>query len=226
MNIEHNCILITRKLIIVPIVSNVINDISENKGQSFYVQEIQFLLMYMFQHDQVFTRTDIAKQSVESSKNIFQPDILFDTNEKNSKKRETFFWTKQQRELIEKDPKRVLFTSNYGTGKTLVMTAKAMQLGKLRRNMFGLKNQTETENDAQHGISFKKSSGVNLGKKGSHHNKKNKTNQENQIDPGKTFIFLFTNSDSLLFQKLCQEFEELKDHVEVLCSKGKIIKLI
>ena len=124
----------------------------------------------------------------------------------------------------KKDPKRVLFTSNYGTGKTLVMTAKAMQLGKLRRDVFALKNQTETENDAQHGISFKESSGVNLGKKGSHQNKKNKTNQDNLIDPGKTFIFLFSNPDSLLFQKLCQEFKELKDHVEVLCSKGKIIK--
>jgi hypothetical protein len=47
-------------------------------------------------------------------------------------------------------------------------------------------------------------------------------NLKNQgiIDPGKTFIILFIKPDALLFHSIHQEFEELKDHVEVICYTG------
>jgi hypothetical protein len=137
----------------------------------------------MFQHNQVFTRTAVAKQSVETCGKIFYEKDLFNPSKENIQKRETFFWTKDQRELIEGDPKRVLFTSNYGTGKTLVMRAKAMHLGR-RKNRF------------------------------------HKVSQGSLIDPGKTFIILFTNPEALLFHSIHQEFEELQDHVEVLHCTG------
>jgi hypothetical protein len=141
----------------------------------------------MFQHDQVFTRTAVAKQSVEACANIFYEKDLFNPSKDHKQEREKFFWTKDQRKLIEGDPKRVLFTSNYGTGKTLVMKAKAMHLGK-KRQIFESSKKTFDEG--------------------------------NLIDPGKTFIILFTKPDALLFYSIHQEFEGLKDHVQVLCFQG------
>jgi len=166
--------------------------------------------MYMFQHDQVFTRTSAAKKSVETCGNIFYEKDLFNPSQENKKRREKFFWTKDQRELIEGDPKRVLFTSNYGTGKTLVMRAKAMHLGK-KRHRFELKNQdfqdslTDPEKTDQHGskrLQSKKSNGNSL------------------TNLGKTFFILFSKPDALLFQSIHQQFEKLKDHVQVICHTG------
>jgi hypothetical protein len=170
----------------------------------------------MFQHDQVFTKSAVAKQSVETCGNIFYEKDLFNSSEENKKRREKFFWTKDQRELIEGDPKRVLFTSNYGTGKTLVMRAKAMRLGK-DRHRFKLKNQDFPESL----IDSKKASWTakaNL--HGSKRQKQKQSNENNLIDPGKTFFVLFSKPDALLFNSIHQEFEELKDHVEVICYTG------
>ena len=170
----------------------------------------------MFQHDQVFTRTAVAKQSLEACDKIFQKQILFDTIEENKKMRETFFWTKQQKGLLEKDSKRVLFTSNYGTGKTLVMRAKAMRLGK-DRHRFVLKNQDFQDSliDSEKVLWTAK---ANL--HGRKRQKQKKSNENNQTDPGKTFFILFSKPDALLFQSIHQQFEELKDHVEVRCYTG------
>jgi hypothetical protein len=141
----------------------------------------------MFQHDQLFTKTAVAKKSVEACGNIFCEKDLFNPSQKNKQRREKFFWTRNQRKLIEGDPKRVLFTSNYGTGKTLVMKAKAMQIAR-KRQFFESSKKTFDEG--------------------------------NLIDPGKTFIILFSKPDALLFHSIHQEFEELKDHVEVICYTG------
>jgi hypothetical protein len=176
--------------------------------------------MYMFQHDQVFTKSDVAKKSVEACGNIFYEKDLFNSSEENKKRREKFFWTKNQRELIEKDHKRVLFTSNYGTGKTLVMKAKAMHLGKKRQIFYASKTKADQQNQLGFSESFlveksamkiKKKEPLNL-------------NLKNQaiIDPGKTFIILFTKPDALLFHSIHQEFVKLKDHVEVICYTGYI----
>jgi hypothetical protein len=66
--------------------------------------------MYMFQREQVFSKTDVA--NLLSNRRII--------------------WTKQQNGLLESNPKRVLFTSDFGTGKTTLLKAKAQQLGKDR----------------------------------------------------------------------------------------------
>jgi hypothetical protein len=168
----------------------------------------------MFQHDQVFTNTDVAKKSVEACENFFLKDILFDDSKDSIQKRKKFFWTKTQRELIEKDHKRVLFTSNYGTGKTLVMKAKAMQLCKKRQLFFASKKEADQENQI---------GSINFFKQmipGSKEPSKSQNTIPGLIDPGKTFIILFTKPDALLFHSIHQEFEELKDSVQVVCFQG------
>ena len=79
--------------------------ILDQKDQSFYIQKIQFILMYMFQHDQVLTRTAVAKQSVQAGGNIFYEKDLFNPSKDHRQEREKFFWTKDQRKLIEGNPK-------------------------------------------------------------------------------------------------------------------------
>ena len=176
--------------------------------------------MYMFQHDQIFTRTAIAKQSVEACGKIFHEKSLFDGFSGNIQKREKFFWTKHQRELIEGDPKRVLFTSNYGTGKTLVMKAKAMQLGRKRKLFYFSKKQADQRNQINSKVTFQEATEMKL--RGEELNYlKNQSNRENLFDPGKTFIVLCTKPEALLFYSVSQEFKELKDHVDVICLSGK-----
>ena len=176
----------------------------------------------MFQHDQVFTRTAVAKQSLEACDKIFQKQILFDTIEENKKMRETFFWTKQQKGLLEKDSKRVLFTSNYGTGKTLVMRAKATQLGRKRQLFYFSKKQADQGNQINSRETYLEAAEMQLGSKELFY-LKNQTNRANLIDPGKTFVILFTQPEALLFHSIHQEFEELKDHVEVVCLQGQFL---
>jgi len=77
-------------------------------------------MMYMFQREQLFTKTDLANYTTEAAEKMF---------EFNNK---TFFWTKYQKALIDSSPKRVLFTSEFGTGKTTILKAKAKQLAKER----------------------------------------------------------------------------------------------
>ena len=73
----------------------------------------------MFQREQVFTKTDLANYTTEAAEKMFV-------------QKETFFWTKHQKLLIDSSPKRVLFTSEFGTGKTTLLKAKAKQLGRER----------------------------------------------------------------------------------------------
>ena len=94
-------------------------------------------MMYMFQREQLFTKTDLANYATEAAEKMF---------EFNNK---TFFWTKHQKALIDSSPKRVLFTSEFGTGKTTLLKAKATQLGKERR-IHHLKNKTN-QNDSSAG---------------------------------------------------------------------------
>ncbi len=178
----------------------------------------------MFQHDQIFTRTAFAQQSVEACGNIFNQKSLFDSFSTKTPTREKFFWTKHQRELIDGDPKRVLFTSNYGTGKTLVMKAKAMHLGRKRQLFYFSKKQADQEHPIDSRNTFLEATEMQLKQKELSY-LKNPINQNSLTDPGKTFFILFSKPDALLFQSLHQEFEKLKDHVEVCCFKGQFKKL-
>jgi hypothetical protein len=94
--------------------------VSENHDASSYIEKVQFVLMYMFQCDQVFSKTDVANYTVNTAKKMFDFE------------KKTFFWTKHQKTLLDSNPKRVLFTSAFGTGKTTLLKAKATQLGKER----------------------------------------------------------------------------------------------
>jgi hypothetical protein len=172
--------------------------------------------MYMLQHDQVFSKAAVAKQSIEACGNIFEEKSLFDTRKKNIQRREKFFWTKHQRKLIEGDPKRVLFTSNYGTGKTLVMKAKATQLGR-KRQLFLIKNQTYQDNSVGLEKTLMQAKPMEL----KHiRDLSNDSNLENLADPGTSFIILFAKTDALLFNSTLQYFENLKEHVQVVCFQG------
>jgi len=132
----------------------------------------------MFQYKQVFSKSDVTNYAVNMS------DQIFNMEKKN------FFWTKQQLNLIERDEKRVLFTSEFGTGKTTVLKAKAKKLAIQRE--FLKNSETPT--------TFV---------------------QSNTDDPGKTFIILFTQSNSLLTESIQNEFQKLKTHVEVISFDAK-----
>jgi hypothetical protein len=87
-------------------------------------------MMYMFQFKQLFTKTDVANYTTQAA------EKMFDFENK------TFFWTKHQKALIESNPKRVLFTSEFGTGKTTLLKAKAKQLGR-ERHLQQLKDKSK-----------------------------------------------------------------------------------
>ena len=77
-------------------------------------------MMYMFQREQLFTKTDLVNYTTEAAEKMFEFE------------NKTFIWTKHQKALIDLSPKRVLFTSEFGTGKTTLLKAKAKQLGRER----------------------------------------------------------------------------------------------
>jgi hypothetical protein len=115
--------------------NNYLNQFSDNQdSSSLYIQSIQFLLMYMFQHDQLFTKTDLAKLTETNADQVFKKHVLIDVKEKNIGKEkfiteERYFFTQQQKAIIEVNQHRVLFTSNFGTGKTFLLKSKAKLLG-------------------------------------------------------------------------------------------------
>jgi type II secretory pathway predicted ATPase ExeA len=91
----------------------------------------------MFQREQIFSMTDVAKYTEKTADNM------------NVMKNQLFFWTNHQKSIVDSNQKRVLFTSEFGTGKTTLLKAKATQLGKERRNHH-LKNKTN-QNDSSAG---------------------------------------------------------------------------
>ena len=86
----------------------------DNHRATPYIKKIQFLLMFLFQHGQDFTATDVAKYTVQVSDRMYQEG--------------GFFWTREQLNLMKRDPKRVIFTSEFGTGKTTLLKAKIKNL--------------------------------------------------------------------------------------------------
>jgi hypothetical protein len=86
--------------------------------------------MYMFQREQVFSKTDVANYATQASDKMFAVE------------NQTFFWTKHQKTLIDLNPKRVIFTSEFGTGKTTLLKAKAKELGR-KKYFLDLKNKSK-----------------------------------------------------------------------------------
>ncbi len=118
----------------------------------------------------------------------------------------SFFWTRHQWDLIEHDRYRVLFTSEFGTGKTILLKAKAKRIANQRANYIQVKKRVEKDID------------------------KRKDEMLIEKDPGKTFFILFTSPDSLLTLSVQREFLALKDDVEVRSyfsrSETDLIKLV
>jgi hypothetical protein len=160
----------------------------QHETSSSYIKRVQFLLMYIFQREQVFSKTDVANYTTEASDKMFYVD------------KNTFFWTKHQKTLIDLNPKRVLFTSEFGTGKTTLLKAKAKQLS--RERYFKDLKKKSTQNESS------------LGKVNS---------QQIEASLGKIFIVLFTDQDALLTQSLKREFEDLKGHLEIFSLTSKLI---
>ena len=155
--------------------------ISVHQNASFYLKQVQFLLMYMFQYDQPFTKTDLANLTVEAAKKTFHKG----------------FWTRHQKDLIEKDSKRVLFTSNFGTGKTLLLRTKAELLGRKKGILTSSRRRPDQEDQPDQ--------------------------RENELR--RTFFVFLGGKDLLLFQSIREEFKKLKleenVQVEVLCLESK-----
>jgi hypothetical protein len=103
---------------------------SDSQDTLCYIRKVQFLLMYMFQREQIFSMTDVAKYTEQTADTM------------NVVKNQLFFWTNHQKNIIDSNQKRVLFTSEFGTGKTTLLKAKATQLGKERRKHH-LKNKAK-----------------------------------------------------------------------------------
>jgi hypothetical protein len=147
--------------------------------------------MFLYQHDQDFTPTDLTKYSVQASDRIYEEG--------------GFFWTKHQWDLIQRDERRVLFVSEFGTGKTLLMKSKAKVLAdKIDRLIKEETKNKETDECLEQG------------------NKINKAL--------KCFFIVFTAEKSVLIQGLKKEFEAYwtskkhrENHIEVLSffEKGR-----
>jgi hypothetical protein len=75
----------------------------------------------MFQGEQIRSKAVVANNTTLPAEKRF--DIA----------NKTIFSTKYQKALLDLNPKRVLFTSEYGTGKTTMLKAKAKHLGTERR---------------------------------------------------------------------------------------------
>ncbi len=86
--------------------------------------------MYMFERKQIFSKTDVANYAAQTSERMFVVD------------HQIYFWTNQQKMLIDYNPKRVLFTSAFGTGKTTLLKAKAKELCK-ERHIQDLKKKSQ-----------------------------------------------------------------------------------
>jgi hypothetical protein len=86
--------------------------------------------MYMFQCEQIFSMTDVANYTEQTADKM------------NVVKNQLFFWTNHQKNIVDSNQKRVLFTSEFGTGKTTLLKAKATQLGR-KRHLQQMKNKSK-----------------------------------------------------------------------------------
>ena len=140
--------------------------------------------MFLFQHDQDFTTTDVTNYTVQVS------DRIFDEG--------GFFWTKHQWDLIQRNQKRVLFISQFGTGKTLLLKSKAKVLADEIDQLI----KEETRNNKE---------------------KDGCLEERNKSKKTKCFFIVFTAVKSILYQMLKEEFEAYwttekhsTNHIEVL----------
>ena len=96
--------------------------------------------------------------------------------------------------LLENDPKRVIFTSNFGTGKTTLLKAKVKKLLAAKAPKSEEKNEEKSE-ESDKTKKLKKST--------------------------KIFYAIFSNlGDTLLTHSVRKEFENMGDYLEVITMNG------
>ena len=90
-----------------------------------YIQNCKFLLHQMFKQSQVITEADIT----HNSEDFIDKSCNTDMHKNEKDKKGSCFLTRVQFDLFH-DPsmKRIVFNSAYGTGKTLLIKAKAKEL--------------------------------------------------------------------------------------------------
>jgi hypothetical protein len=85
-------------------------------NRNIYKQTIQFLTRQMYIQEDCFTKQNLLDYTEEKIEKISTPEKLF-------------FWSKTQFPLLhDSRKKRMVFTSHFGTGKTVLLRAKAKQL--------------------------------------------------------------------------------------------------
>ncbi len=75
------------------------------------------MLAYSHSQKMVITKADTARYTLAKCELICS-DI------------KVIYWTKQQKMINTTEPKRIIFTSDYGTGKSTLLKAKALQVLK------------------------------------------------------------------------------------------------
>lgn len=73
------------------------------------------MLVLQHQAELPITATDIAKFTLDKSDELCK-DIS------------VIYWSRQQHAIKEEDPKRLIFVSDFGTGKTILLKNKALEL--------------------------------------------------------------------------------------------------
>jgi hypothetical protein len=101
------------------------SDITKNSEQpsqakssnKTYLSILKFLLYEMFKQESCATTQQLIKETRT-------------TSDKMSTTKNIFFWSKEQLKVIKatKDAKRVALTSEFGTGKTILLREKAMEI--------------------------------------------------------------------------------------------------
>jgi hypothetical protein len=85
-------------------------------NRNIYAKTVQFLTHQMYIQGNCFTNQNLLDYTEEKIEKISTPEKLF-------------FWSKTQFPLLhDSRKKRMVFTSHFGTGKTVLLRAKAKQL--------------------------------------------------------------------------------------------------
>ena len=83
-----------------------------------YLKLVRHVLTQMYRRKMVVTNTELSKYTIQKSDKM------------SSNYEEVIFLTRQQQAILGYKPRRVIFKSDFGTGKTILLKAQARELGK------------------------------------------------------------------------------------------------
>ena len=85
-----------------------------------YLKLVRHVLTQMYRRKMVVTNTELSKYTIGKSDKM------------SSNYEEVIFLTQQQQAILGYKPKRVIFTSDFGTGKTVLLKAQAQKLASFK----------------------------------------------------------------------------------------------